>query len=64
MKEKSNFIPNLCHPLFVLCHGFCKGLVVGCHFGFLLFGRPIGGLLKFWCVFLLVTIWSIENLVV
>jgi hypothetical protein len=31
MKEKSNFIPNLHHPIFLLCQGFCKGLVVGSH---------------------------------
>jgi hypothetical protein len=31
MKEKSNFIPNLWCPIFLLCHGFCKGLVVGNH---------------------------------
>ncbi len=43
--------------------GFAKVLWVAM-FGFLLFGRPIGGFLKIWCIFLLVAIWSIENLVV
>jgi hypothetical protein len=42
--------------------GFAKVLLWVAMFGFLLFGRLVGGLLKIWCVFLSIAIWSIENL--